>query len=466
MQGAVVHGAARSPPRARRSSRAHAGLQDTGRTEQLQAATRRARPRARSTHAPSSSQPLAAVDAHRLDDRDQRAALLGQRVLDARRDLGVRLARDDALLLERPQAQRERARRDARRASARARRSATRPSARSRITSSVHLPQTMSAVRQTGQSEFGTKPKDIARLHELKLLQRRSPARAPRCRAPRPSGERVARARRARRTGRPCSPAARSPARTSRSPRSSAGPRGRAAVDDAAHEQAVALGQPDRGAHPARHARRRERDAEPRPLGRLAARQLADAAAQRGVGRQGEDEAAVAADGVEAEQVAGGVDQRTAGASRAAAAPCARSSRPRGARAGRGSRARSRTRGRTSCAARARRGWRARAPAHRPAGVSPGSHATGCASPVSTRDHRHVEVGVRARPRAPRHVAVGERDRHLVAAQHVRDGQHLAGGDRPRPSRGPSRARARPPPGRPCAAASVTACWTIASSTS
>src|SRR3954471_4910379 len=30
-----------------------------------------------------------------------------------------------------------------------------RRSARSRITSSVHLPQTMSAVRQTGQSEFG-----------------------------------------------------------------------------------------------------------------------------------------------------------------------------------------------------------------------------------------------------------------------------------------------------------------------
>src|ERR687898_3526804 len=47
-----------------------------------------------------------------------------------------------------------------------------RPSARSRITSRVHLPQTMSAVRQTGQSEFDTEPKDIARLHELKLLQR------------------------------------------------------------------------------------------------------------------------------------------------------------------------------------------------------------------------------------------------------------------------------------------------------
>src|SRR5690349_10803763 len=32
-------------------------------------------------------------------------------------------------------------------------------SARSRITSSVHFPQTMSAVRQTGQSEFGIAPR-------------------------------------------------------------------------------------------------------------------------------------------------------------------------------------------------------------------------------------------------------------------------------------------------------------------
>src|ERR687894_780686 len=47
-----------------------------------------------------------------------------------------------------------------------------RPSARSRITCSVHFPQTMSAVRQTGHSEFSTEPKDIARLQELKLLQR------------------------------------------------------------------------------------------------------------------------------------------------------------------------------------------------------------------------------------------------------------------------------------------------------
>ena len=57
-----------------------------------------------------------------------------------------------------------------------------------------------------------------------------------------------------------------------------AGARRRAAVHDAAHEQPVALGQADRGAHPARDARRRERDAEPRPRGRLAARELVDAA--------------------------------------------------------------------------------------------------------------------------------------------------------------------------------------------
>ena len=36
-------------------------------------------------------------------------------------------------------------------------------SARSRITSSVHLPQTMSAVRQTGQSEFGMRQRILPR---------------------------------------------------------------------------------------------------------------------------------------------------------------------------------------------------------------------------------------------------------------------------------------------------------------
>src|SRR5262249_44633773 len=56
---------------------------------------------------------LGAVRPHAVDDRDERAALLGQRVLDARRDLGIRAALDDALFLQRAQPQRERARGDA-----------------------------------------------------------------------------------------------------------------------------------------------------------------------------------------------------------------------------------------------------------------------------------------------------------------------------------------------------------------
>src|SRR4051812_48229684 len=59
------------------------------------------------------AQPAAAVLAHRLDDRDEREALLGQRVLDARWHLGERGPLDDALLLQRPEAQGERARADA-----------------------------------------------------------------------------------------------------------------------------------------------------------------------------------------------------------------------------------------------------------------------------------------------------------------------------------------------------------------
>ena len=47
--------------------------------------------------------------AHAIDDRQQVDPLLGQRVLDARRDLGVGVALDDPVLLERPQAKRQRA---------------------------------------------------------------------------------------------------------------------------------------------------------------------------------------------------------------------------------------------------------------------------------------------------------------------------------------------------------------------
>src|SRR3954447_17857150 len=59
------------------------------------------------------AEPFGAVRAHAVDDRHERAALLGQRVLDARRDLGVRAALEDALLLQRAQPQRQRARGDA-----------------------------------------------------------------------------------------------------------------------------------------------------------------------------------------------------------------------------------------------------------------------------------------------------------------------------------------------------------------
>ena len=57
-------------------------------------------------------QPAHAVAAHVLDQRHQRLALLGERVLDPRRHLGEGVAGDDALRFQRPQAQRERARAD------------------------------------------------------------------------------------------------------------------------------------------------------------------------------------------------------------------------------------------------------------------------------------------------------------------------------------------------------------------
>ncbi len=57
-------------------------------------------------------EPARAVAAHVLDQRHQRLALLGQRVLDPGRHLGEGVALDDALLFQRPQAQREGARAD------------------------------------------------------------------------------------------------------------------------------------------------------------------------------------------------------------------------------------------------------------------------------------------------------------------------------------------------------------------
>ncbi len=57
-------------------------------------------------------EPRVAEAAHRLDDRQQVVALVGQVVLDPRRRLGVAPAHDDSLLLQGPQPFRERARAD------------------------------------------------------------------------------------------------------------------------------------------------------------------------------------------------------------------------------------------------------------------------------------------------------------------------------------------------------------------
>src|SRR6188472_308595 len=57
-------------------------------------------------------EPAGAVAAHVLNQRHQRLALLGQRILDPRRNLGEGVALDDPLLFQSPQAQRERARAD------------------------------------------------------------------------------------------------------------------------------------------------------------------------------------------------------------------------------------------------------------------------------------------------------------------------------------------------------------------
>ena len=55
------------------------------------------------------TEPLQTVRAHVLDQRHECTSLIGQRVLNPRRDLGEHAAVDDALVLERAQPQRERA---------------------------------------------------------------------------------------------------------------------------------------------------------------------------------------------------------------------------------------------------------------------------------------------------------------------------------------------------------------------
>src|SRR5579884_3684122 len=61
----------------------------------------------------AAAEPLAPICAHALDQRHERLSLLGQRVLDARGDLGIGLTPDDPLLLEGAEPERQRPRADA-----------------------------------------------------------------------------------------------------------------------------------------------------------------------------------------------------------------------------------------------------------------------------------------------------------------------------------------------------------------
>src|SRR5689334_20709271 len=180
-------------------------------------------------------------------------------------------------------------------------------SARSRITSSVHLPQTMSAVRQTGQSEFGIAPEFYRKASLTEVSGDLALLRAPhdgqlQLGAPVERVEEVVEAAY-------LPPAGGDDEVTGLDPRRGGG----AAVLHAPHEQAVALGQPDRGAQLAGGPRWSERHAELGPDGRLAARERLHARMQRGVGRQREDQPAVHADGVDAEQMPVAVGERAAG---------------------------------------------------------------------------------------------------------------------------------------------------------
>ena len=208
-----------------------------------------------------------------------------------------------------------------------------------------------------------------------------------------------------------------------------AGAVGRAAVLHAADEHAVALGQPDRAAQAPGHAGRDHGDAEAGTPRRLALPQGVGAAREALVGGDGEDEAALAADGIEAQQPSLGIDQRAAG--RAAGerggvldrpgdppAP-----RPAEAPGGAGHEARRHAQAATAGIGEREHGGAER----RRSGL--GRPGDGLDVARVDLDRGEVEVGVDARHAAALAAAVGERHGDLVAAQVVGVGEHAAGAD-------------------------------------
>ena len=227
---------------------------------------------------------------------------------------------------------------------------------------------------------------------------------------------------------------------------------GGAAVLDAADEHAVALGQADRAAQPARDARRRDRDAEPERLGSLAAAERLDAArAAPRRPRIARIRPPSTRTALMPEQPSVDVDQRTAGRIRAAAARCARS-RPRSRRPRGPRKLRAVDETKPGVTRRPRPPGLASASTARPMlGVSSSAQSTGATSPVSTSITARSRSGSAPATRPRLAAAVGERDRRLVVAEVVGVGEHAPGCRSRRRSPRPSRVRGRRPAGpTPC----------------
>ena len=181
---------------------------------------------------------------------------------------------------------------------------------------------------------------------------------------------------------------------------------------------ALALGQADGAAQPARHVRRRDRDAEPRPRaasrparGARRARRRRRPRARRGSGRRRGASRSARAACPRASTSGPPPEPRGSGAV-CSIAPVMR--RPRGPRKLRRARTR---RSRAWRAGRGRRGWRARSRrvpiAAAPRGRIPARRRR--SSPVSTSTTARSRSASTPATRPRLAAAVGEDDRHLVA---------------------------------------------------
>src|SRR5829696_2511124 len=204
----------------------------------------------------------------------------------------------------------------------------------------------------------------------------------------------------------------------------------RAALLDGAHEQTVALRQADRGAQPARHARRRDRDAETVRRRGLSAGEQEHPLLDRHARGHREDEPAVEPQAVHAEQVAVRAGKRPARRSaRQRRGVLDRAADPAAARAPEAARARRHEAERRAQAAAARVGERHDGRADRRLGAALGLPANAWRVTGVDAEHGEVEVGVRAGDRRERAPAVGEDDGDLFAPDVVRAREHVSVAD-------------------------------------